>query len=50
MQDDCVARELPSEVRLAKISRSSGRRMCSSGDKWCGFGFLVQGEFLQLGF
>jgi len=32
MQDDCVARELSSEVRLAEISRSNGKRMCSSED------------------
>jgi hypothetical protein len=50
MQDDCVARELPSEVRSMEISRSNDRRMCNSEDKWCGFGFLVQGKFLLLGF
>ncbi len=32
-QDDCVARELPSEVHLAKISRSNSERMCYSEDK-----------------
>ncbi len=31
-QDDCVLRELPSEVRSIEILRSNGRRMCNSED------------------
>jgi len=40
-QDDCVLRELPSEVRSIEILRSNGRRMCNSEDinvflvLWC---------------
>jgi hypothetical protein len=44
MQDDCVARELPSEVWSAKILLWSSKKMNNKVDKWGGwvFGFFFQ--------
>jgi len=51
MQDDGVARELPSEVWSMKISRSNDERICCRKDKWCMFLFCKEKkEVVELGF